>query len=38
VHIYPNKQLTWWEEVSETVNGPFRDGLNSLVILGAMES
>jgi hypothetical protein len=26
--------MEWWQEVSEVVRGPFRDGLNSLIVLG----
>jgi hypothetical protein len=33
----PNNQsfMDWWKDVSETVAGPIREGLNSLIILGA---
>jgi hypothetical protein len=27
--------MEWWQEVSEAVHGPFGDGLNSLIVLGA---
>jgi hypothetical protein len=27
--------MAWWEEVNETVNGLFRDDLDSLISLGA---
>jgi hypothetical protein len=27
--------MVWWKEVSETVDSPYRDGLNTLIVLGA---
>jgi hypothetical protein len=27
--------MEWWHEASEAIHGPFRDGLNSVIVLGA---
>jgi hypothetical protein len=28
------KFMEWWHEISDAIHGPFRDGLNSLIVLG----